>query len=235
MANTTHAEKCDLCPAGFYCLTSGVPLPCLQGFYCPAGTGKDLKPCPRGTLGLEPRYQSISDCQPCPSGKYCQFENATTFTGNCQPGHWCGYGVDRPSPLGKVILDNTTGICYNDSETGYGGVCPVGHFCKEGAQTPEVCPIGTYGPREGLSSCYPCMAGYYCPFFNMTTYDTHECPKGHFCINGTATIDSNTVCPKGTFSNKTKNSQLIDCDDCSSGKHCSQTGFFFEKNVFFGN
>ena len=226
MANTTHAKSCDSCPSGSYCLQAGIGLPCKKGYYCPAGTGVDLKPCPRGTIGIEEGYKNLLECQQCPSGKYCQYQGATTYTGNCQPGHWCGYGIDRPKPLGKSVRNigfvNLT--CYDEKETGFGGICPIGHFCKEGAQVPEGCHIGTYAPREGLSSCYPCMAGFYCPQVNMTTFVTYVCPRGHFCLNGTATIGSHTACPRGTYSNKTGLTYPDDCIQCSAGMFCDQIG-----------
>jgi len=239
MANYTHAQECDLCPAGFYCLKSGIPVECEKGYYCPAGTGKDLRPCPRGTIGSERQYNSVIDCKPCPAGKYCGYQNASTYTGLCDVGHWCEYGVDRPNPIGVNQTLNETAsslnneTCTDGRETGYGGICPAGHFCIAGSERPEPCDIGQYGPIEGLGECYPCMKGFYCPENKMTDYSMYVCPKGHYCPNNTKTANQ-FPCPIGTFSDKTGNTELSDCQECSPGRFCPVPGeisFFFSKNL----
>ena len=227
MANYTHAEKCDLCPAGFYCLQSGVPVECEKGFYCPAGTGKDLRPCPRGTYGPERQYNSVLDCKPCPSGKYCPFQNATTHAGECNPGHWCAYGVDRVDPIGLNQTlnetESTNATCYDGKETGYGGRCPEGHYCPRGAEKPIPCSTGTYAPIQGLEACYPCLKGFYCPANGLKDYQTYPCPAGHYCPNNTKAVNENP-CPVGTFSDREGNVDLTDCKECSPGRFCPTQG-----------
>ena len=226
MANYTHASKCDPCPAGYYCLKSGVPIACEKGFYCPAGTGKDLRPCPRGTIGPEKQYSAVQDCKPCPIGKYCLYTNATTYTGECTAGHWCNYGVDRATPIGVNKTSNesySNSSCYDGRETGYGGRCPVGHYCPAGIGLPEPCPIGSYAPIEGLSQCYTCMEGYYCPLTNLTDFYSYKCPTGHYCPNGTKTANE-YPCHSGTYSDVEKNTKLQDCKSCLPGRFCPVTG-----------
>lgn len=57
--NFTSASKCEVCPDGYFCLPlSWTEIPakniskgyhlCLSGFYCPEGTGNDLRPCRAG-------------------------------------------------------------------------------------------------------------------------------------------------------------------------------------------
>lgn len=223
MANYTHAVECDLCPAGFYCLKSGIPIECEKGFYCPAGTGKDLRPCPRGTYGMESGYDEISDCQPCPEGKYCEQENATLFTGLCAKGHWCYSGVDRSKPIGANTTANNTlnSTCGDWRETGYGGICPVGHFCIEGSSKSEPCAIGTYAPKSGMDVCYDCVKGFYCPDTSMSTYQTYVCPTGNYCPGRSSRP---TLCPVGTFSNTTGNTHIGDCKGCPRGRYCPVEG-----------
>ena len=110
----------------------------IVGYYCPEGTGKDLKSCPRGTYGPHEGYYDVSQCKPCNAGMYCGSPNMINVTTKCSPGHWCAFGVDRPKPYGKNytnVLCNSTCPHYDDSETGFGGVCPVGHYCPEGIKS----------------------------------------------------------------------------------------------------
>ena len=228
MANYTHAHECDPCPAGFYCLQSGVPIACKKGFYCPNGTGHDLRSCPRGTYGPERQYDELKDCKPCPAGKYCLNESAITYTADCDAGHWCLSGVDRPKPVGTNFTTLTSNInysCpfYDGLETGVGGRCPVGHFCPVGTAIPKPCQPGTYSPIEQLAACYPCMEGYYCPNENITGYTSYPCPTGHYCPNGTKTAYEN-ACPKGTYNELTHRTKPQDCKTCKPGYYCPVEG-----------
>ena len=58
-ANTV--EECQLCPAGYYCPTSGLvgdpgtthgPIPCPAGYSCPVGSIEPIAPIPEYPLGL---------------------------------------------------------------------------------------------------------------------------------------------------------------------------------------
>ncbi|XP_064629316.1 zonadhesin-like [Lineus longissimus] len=87
--NETGASDCETCPAGYYCLpvvlqnASRNALPCPRGYYCPPGTGRDWKACPSGTYNDQPMASSITQCTPCPGGKYCEGEHLIRPTGNC--------------------------------------------------------------------------------------------------------------------------------------------------------
>ena len=113
------------------------------GYYCPAGTGKDLKSCPRGTYGPEKGYYEVSQCKPCKAGMYCGQEHMMNVTTKCAPGHWCAYGVDRPQPVGRNItileLYNTSCPHYDGRETGFGGICPLATYCPEGLWVFIIC------------------------------------------------------------------------------------------------
>lgn len=224
---TTHSKECELCPAGFYCKVAGIPITCPRGYYCPYGTGVDLRSCPRGTYGNQTGFFEVSQCKPCDPGTYCAYEHGSNFTGNCSPGYWCEYGVDRPNPTGNnasSCATNLNGSCpyFDGKETGKGGICPIGKYCPEGTFQPRNCPPGTYGPVTKLSACWPCMQGFYCPGSN-SEYSSRPCPSGHYCPNGTKTQFENP-CPIGTFNNNTRGRSLSDCIPCTAGMYCPSEG-----------
>lgn len=68
------------------------------GFYCPAGTGFDLRNCPEGTYGPDPGSWSVDQCRKCDGGHYCSSRNATAVSGSCQEGYYCSHGNISPQP-----------------------------------------------------------------------------------------------------------------------------------------
>ena len=103
---------------------------------------------------------NISDCQPCPPGRYCQNRGATEVTGMCKAGHIC-YGLalyDDP-----VYNNDTSG---NKTAILWGDTCHPGYYCPQGTSVMVACPRGTYNPdRSGTSeaaSCKQCDPGKYC-------------------------------------------------------------------------
>ncbi|OXB81274.1 UNVERIFIED_CONTAM: hypothetical protein H355_014318 [Colinus virginianus] len=143
--NTTSYSM-NPCPAGFYC-PKGLPVPsgeCTAGFYCkggavlpnptddvtgnicPAGTyctagSAEPKLCPAGTFSSLPGRRTLSACQPCPSGFYCEGPGLSAPTGecwegDCAEGFWCRIGARVRNP--------------QDGESGF--PCPPGHYCPEG-------------------------------------------------------------------------------------------------------
>ena len=79
--NHTHAVMCYACPAGYFCEQQGQSEICLTGYYCPAGTGLDLKSCPRGTYSDQLGLYEEDQCKPCPAGKYCDGEHLSNPSG----------------------------------------------------------------------------------------------------------------------------------------------------------
>lgn len=233
-AKSTHAKECSLCPAGFFCKIAGVPKNCTKGFYCPYGTGIDLKSCPKGTYGDQEGLERVSQCRVCDPGKYCGNEHAINYTGDCAPGHWCAYGLDRPNPIGDNITaynasSNDSCPHYDGRETGYGGICPIGHFCPQGSQAPLPCPPGTYGHLPKLAKCLACLEGFYCPG-NNSEYESRPCPKGYFCPNGTS-YSNQFPCPAGTYNNRTHATKIEDCVSCRPGMYCPVKGMFVTKKL----
>ena len=103
---------------------------------------------------------------PCPAGLYCGSTGLANASGPCSAGYYCG-GLNSTSPQAAV--------------------CPAGHFCPVGTAVPVKCPRGTYLESVGgtnLSSCKACVAGFYCPYENMTNGTSFACKPGFYCPLG---------------------------------------------------
>lgn len=103
---------------------------------------------------------NISDCEPCPPGRYCQNRGATEVTGMCKAGHIC-YGLALYND--PVYNNDTSG---NKTAILWGDTCHPGYYCPQGTSVMVPCPRGTYNPdRSGTSeaaSCKSCDPGKYC-------------------------------------------------------------------------
>nr|XP_047130962.1 uncharacterized protein LOC100202447 isoform X1 [Hydra vulgaris] len=179
-SNGTGFSECVKCPARYYCDDGKKLFDCPNGFYCEEGTSfLKKKPCPYGTFGSKGGLASLSECTPCPPGKFCAGLAITIFpttniSGFCEAGYYCleGISISKPSP---------------PLSSGRGGLCPTGYFCPEGTgdykATP--CPAGTYSNIEGLKrsdECKPCSPGEYCEGGQSTT--SGLCDAGYYCKRG---------------------------------------------------
>ena len=63
-----------------------------------------------GTYGAATHLRTAADCTKCPSGKYCEREGLSTWTGDCDAGYFCVSGAKFKAPT--------------DGTTGY--ICPTG-------------------------------------------------------------------------------------------------------------
>ncbi|CAM9824345.1 unnamed protein product [Bubo scandiacus] len=244
------------CPPGFYCNASGLSVPsgeCTAGFYCKGGatlpkptddvTGNICpmgtyctaasavpKLCPAGTFSSLLGRRMLSECQPCPSGFYCEVPGLSAPTGECWEGYYCD------SQQGPVI-DFTL---YP---------CPQGFYCPPGTNrsTQYSCPAGTFGPRQKLKTikeCQRCPPGKYCEFSGLAapTGDCAEgfwcksgarvrnpqdgesglpCPPGHYCPEGASLP---LQCPPGTWSGSEGSGSLQECQPCPGGYYCNSSG-----------
>lgn len=170
---------------------------CIQGYYCPEGTGASWKSCPIGKFGSSSQLKSEDDCSACLPGMYCGDVNLKKPNGNCSSGFFC--------PPGSINAWGLTVFTGNHS-------CPRGSYCPEGSELPLACPPGTYNPYLGIASieeCLTCTSGNFCAEYNMSTI-SGPCAPGYYCETGSATaypIRNNTcsaisrgdVCPTGTY------------------------------------
>jgi len=139
--NMKGQTSCNACIAGFNCPIAGLelPVPCTEGSYCPAGT-HPVPQCPAGTYNSLKYAKAVTDCYPCPPGKYCEI-GSTAFTGYCDAGFVCTGGSAVKAPTGTFDK-----VDYAVTKS---GPCPAGHFCKRGSSFPEKCAAGTYQDVTG--------------------------------------------------------------------------------------
>ncbi|KAM8989348.1 uncharacterized protein PRD47_016773 [Ara ararauna] len=244
------------CPPGFYCNASGLSVPsgeCTTGFYCKAGatipnptdgvTGNICpggtyctaasavpKLCPAGTFSSLQGRRMLSECQPCPSGFYCEEPGLAAPTGECWEGYYCD---NQQGP----VIDFTL---YP---------CPRGFYCPAGtsSSTQYSCPAGTFGPSQNLKAiteCQMCPPGKYCEFSGLAapTGDCAEgfwcksgarirtpqdgesglpCPPGHYCPEGAPLP---LQCPPGTWAGGEGSRSLQECQPCPGGYYCNSSG-----------
>ena len=210
------ASRCDLCPAGHYCLNGLDPIDCEPGFYCEIGTGHDLTPCPPGTFSTQSELSRKDQCTQCSAGFYCSDHGATTVTNVCEAGYFCTLGSNTPTPNGE----NSTGVA---------GPCPKGNYCPPNSQVPQPCPKGTFTNQTHLtheSQCTPCLYGLYCESPGLSS-PSGPCSPGHYCLRSSSTAapisSDNTIgglCPRGHYCPQ-ESSFPIPCD---SGTHNPDMG-----------
>jgi len=177
---------------------------CPLGHYCPAGSSSGIA-CLAGTyLDSTGNYNS-SACISCTPGMYCSGTGLPAPSGNCSRGYYCPGGQDNPTPVGLE--------------------CTQGHYCLEGKSSPDRCPAGSYQDDVGQWMCKGCPAGYYCDdtLAAVVLYNNSACPEGFYCPDNT-TFSTQYPCPLGTFSNTTHRTDSSECQACTGGMFCSQTG-----------
>eukprot|EP00966_Prymnesium_polylepis_P331800 7387368-Prymnesium_polylepis.1 len=129
--------------------------------------------------------------------------------------------------------------------------CPPGAACNGISDyNVSLCPVGTYAPRAGASSCDACIEGTFCPEAGMRkplpcapgmvcsrrglAYPNALCPPGHFCLQGTASATphdpaerrhpiecpENTWCPAGVVTNVSTPGNMSSPQPCLLGFVC---------------
>lgn len=227
-SDSTGAAACSICPAGYYCTGDSAKAECPAGAFCPEGSTQVFQYCPTGTYSDSTRLTNVTECTPCPAGKYCSGVGRTSPNGNCTQGFFC-----------PPASTNSTWQ-----------ICPQGKYCEQGVGTPENCPPGTYSSATQLtrlSDCLPCASGSYCATPGLVTptglcnegyfckvsqvspspgdsNDGGICPKGHFCGNGTG---NPSECSDGTYNDLLGQTQ---CSPCPAGYFCPAATVNFNVN-----
>lgn len=95
-----------------------------------------MSSCPVGKYTVSRGASSITDCQDCPGGKYCNSEGLITVLNNCSAGYYCPFGMTVADPVQYL--------------------CPAGFQCPEGSIYPKTCEAGYYQPTTGNGNCSDC-------------------------------------------------------------------------------
>ena len=211
------ASDCKICPVGKVCTTLHLSYPttdCLAGKYCPFNQPSvdcDIGyMCPSGTTEqikcLPGTYQTQtgkSSCDPCPAGKYCNYDlTGITVAIDCPKGYYCGASTADyqmfPCPEGtfdNVGLLTAVGQCKD---------CTVNKYCIDKALQAE----------SG-----DCRDGYLCPTKStVPALDGNKCNKNYFCVAGVKTECSLITYTFGVTLGATS---AADCMKCLPGNMCT--------------
>jgi len=125
-------------------------------------------PCPEGTIDYADKSESIDDCQPCPPGSFCPFENADYPDYKaypCPAGSYCMGGVSLPT------------------------LCPEGYYCPSDQSFPVPCSAGSYCDEEGLAQPKgKCTPGYWCTYLTLDPpHGMPFCAADEPCVTGATT------------------------------------------------
>jgi hypothetical protein len=203
------SEPTGNCEAGYYCQAGGnrqnprgtLGDICPAGHYCPEGSSTYAE-CPIGTYRSAQGGESLSDCDACPDGFYCETAALTdpSLT-TCTAGFYCPEGQEVGAP-----------VAYQ---------CPTGSYCPAGAKIALKWEIGTYQSQLGQTTWDPCPQGNYCDGTDSSTYIA--CVVGYICPAGTK-YSTETPCPEGTYNNLGGRWLNSECLSCPAGYFCDQKG-----------
>ncbi|KAJ7990480.1 hypothetical protein DPEC_G00300750 [Dallia pectoralis] len=118
-----------------------------------------------------------------------------------------------------------TGLCYAGYYCTGASASPVqnevqeGYYTQEGAFRPEPCPVGTFQPGRGYSSCIECQRGRLCNQTGMSR--PGFCPTGHYCPPGSAAAHP---CPPGSYADQPGGGEVHHCSPCDAGWFCRRAG-----------
>ena len=128
----------------------------------------------------------------------------------------------------NALPDNVIPISYNDANvTLIAQICPVGYYCPFNTTSPQACPAGSQCPTSNLSIFSLCPVGSYQPQTGQSS--CIACPAGSQCPN--TSLITFTLCPVGTYQSQTGQSS---CLDCPLGRYCPLVGTITPSNCSIG-
>lgn len=260
------AYPTGLCEAGFVCggsTTVSDPLNqsfaepagsaqytgiCPAAHYCPAGTSVPI-PCPAGTWSNITKAGRMSDCLPCPPGRYCDLWGMGG--GGLESLPLCGVGYYCPSPDGALevvdvirnfsqpdwtaIVAGVSSIFLPIGQSAVepiGHICPAGHACPTGSWAPDPCcdvpdnytsthlTCSLYQPDEGRGICLKCPASLMC----IQPYEGAGWSREAVACpkNYYCNYGKQPVlCPDGYYGHRINLTDVEECTICPSGKWCT--------------
>ncbi|POM58887.1 hypothetical protein PHPALM_36409 [Phytophthora palmivora] len=232
----TNAQCSGLCPIGFYCEIGTVtPAPCPAGTYG-ASQGLISSACSSkcSTIG------GLLSClpSPCLAGYYCPLATTVPLACGavdvfCPEGSpipttaTTGYYTTWKADTGTSVTEEQFAFDYveghqlaaqNQTIRSDQHICEKGSYCIGGVK--RLCPAGTYGASEGLSTAActaPCPVGFYCPT-GTADYSLFPCmQRTSFCRLGSSipiAVDA------GYFTVATQAGLRTDETICPIGSYC---------------
>jgi hypothetical protein len=185
--------------------------PCPLGHHCPASSSAGT-PCPPSTFNPSFAATSTADCLYCTPGSFCATYGLPAPTGPCAAGYVCPLGSATATPSSTSL---TSGYAPPDGLTIGGYQAPQGTYSLNGSHVETACDAGTYQPNAGNDFCHTTPPGYYTPTSSVS-YVSYEGSPGYHYPAGTK-YRTEFPCPPGTYSNKTGNQDIADCQPAPPG------------------
>ncbi|XP_038054961.1 sushi, von Willebrand factor type A, EGF and pentraxin domain-containing protein 1-like [Patiria miniata] len=200
---------------------------------CPIGQYQDedeephytCKMCPTGTSTILAGSTNLTDClRFCPSGQYSNTGLEPCF--QCEKGSYqseAGSVSCQQCPVGQ-----STARIGSTSLLDCADMCPAGSFSTFGIQPCVLCPLHSYQPQQGQSSCHSCPTRHITQVKGAT--DLSMCSLKTFCTAASCTNGGTCVeqlesfrceCPAGLTGSHCE-TDVMDCqqDSCFNGATC---------------
>ncbi|XP_004369690.1 signal peptide, CUB and EGF-like domain-containing protein 2 isoform X3 [Trichechus manatus latirostris] len=200
---------------------------------CGVGQGHEENQCVSCRAGTY--YDGSQErCILCPNGTFQNEEGQIT----CEP-------CPRPENPGAL----KTLEAWNVSECG--GLCQTGEYSTDGFAPCQLCPLGTFQPEAGRTSCFPCGGGLPTKYLGATSFQDCEtrvqCSPGHFynttthrcirCQAGTYQPEfgkSNCIsCPGNTTTDFDGSTNITQCKTSSNSVTTYETCQTYERPIAF--
>ncbi|XP_028811785.1 signal peptide, CUB and EGF-like domain-containing protein 2 isoform X3 [Denticeps clupeoides] len=200
---------------------------------CSAGQVLMDKKCVSCSVGT---FYEQGRCVPCPAGTYQDEEGQVS----CEP---C------PGPDGKVT--SRTAGARNISECG--GQCSPGQYSHDGFVPCQPCPMGTYQPEVGRTSCFPCGGNLVTKHDGAMSFQSCEtkvqCSPGHYyntsthrcirCPIGTYQVEFGqnycVACPGNTTTDFDGSTNIMQCKNRHCGGELGNYTGYIESPNYPGN
>ncbi|XP_049573980.1 signal peptide, CUB and EGF-like domain-containing protein 2 isoform X5 [Syngnathus scovelli] len=175
-------------------------------------------------------------CVTCPAGTY-QDEEGQMSCEVC------------PTPEGTDVAK--VAGARNISECG--GQCPPGQFSQDGFTPCLVCPLGSYQPEVGRTTCFPCGGNLVTKRSGAVTFQECEtkvqCSPGHYynttthrcirCPTGTFQVEFGqnycTACPGNTSTDFDGSTSIMQCKNRQCGGELGDFTGYIESPNYPGN
>eukprot|EP00818_Percolomonas_sp_WS_P004596 CAMPEP_0117442160 /NCGR_PEP_ID=MMETSP0759-20121206/4007_1 /TAXON_ID=63605 /ORGANISM="Percolomonas cosmopolitus, Strain WS" /LENGTH=2451 /DNA_ID=CAMNT_0005234037 /DNA_START=450 /DNA_END=7804 /DNA_ORIENTATION=- len=250
-ADTPGLFECIACPVGTHHVNetttgevdSSNCVTCAVGSF--AETGKECKPCPKGTWTNVSPATSVLQCMKCNPGYWSDIEGASNNTTclACPHGTWSDrYGLTSEALCIPCVAgtwssggpaetsDSVCSACPAGTASSIEGatsssvcqICPAGYYAPTGSAQCLICPKGSFSLNPGSWNCTSCPVGTTTPSDGTTSADVcTSCPAGTFTSPGGLGCVN---CPSGSYSSTTSASSILDCQACPDGEYAPMSG-----------